>query len=339
MATTPNYGWVTPAPSNFVTNLPADFETFADAVDADLGGLLGGTTGQVLAKTSNADHAFTWVNADDPNAIQNAIIDAAGDLIYGTAPDTPARLPIGTAGQVLTVNVGATAPQWQTPASGIPASIVDAKGDLIAATANDTVARLAVGTNGHVLTADSAETTGLKWAAIPTPSKSYTLLNSGNINVSGSGTFTVSGISGIDDFLILIDDVSSDTASSSIRFRFNGDSTSKYEVYGTRITAGSTYSANNFSSDGQTGQTEIIVAEMSANAGSLVSGYLQLSGGNSTNTKVFVAAAGGNASGSNSQQHRVQGGIYTGTSAITSISIISSVGNFDAGSLRIYGAA
>jgi hypothetical protein len=33
MATTPNYGWVTPAPSNFVTNLPADFELFADAVD------------------------------------------------------------------------------------------------------------------------------------------------------------------------------------------------------------------------------------------------------------------------------------------------------------------
>lgn len=36
MATTPIYGWVTPAPNNFVTNLPADFETFADAVDASL---------------------------------------------------------------------------------------------------------------------------------------------------------------------------------------------------------------------------------------------------------------------------------------------------------------
>jgi len=36
MATTPNYGWVTPAPTNFVTNLPADFELFADAVDENV---------------------------------------------------------------------------------------------------------------------------------------------------------------------------------------------------------------------------------------------------------------------------------------------------------------
>ena len=34
MAITPVYGWVTPTPTSFVTNLPADFETFADAVDA-----------------------------------------------------------------------------------------------------------------------------------------------------------------------------------------------------------------------------------------------------------------------------------------------------------------
>jgi len=44
-------------------------------------------------------------------------------------------------------------------------SDVAAKGDLYVATADDAVGILSVGTNGHVLTADSAASTGVKWAA------------------------------------------------------------------------------------------------------------------------------------------------------------------------------
>ena len=43
--------------------------------------------------------------------------------------------------------------------------IADAKGDLLVGTADNAISRVGVGTNGHVLTADSAETSGLKWAA------------------------------------------------------------------------------------------------------------------------------------------------------------------------------
>jgi len=49
--------------------------------------------------------------------------------------------------------------------AAINPTIVDAKGDIIAATAADAVSRLAVGANDTVLTADSAEATGMKWAA------------------------------------------------------------------------------------------------------------------------------------------------------------------------------
>ena len=49
----------------------------------------------------------------------------------------------------------------------ITKEIFDAKGDLIVGTGSNTGARLAAGTNGYVLIADSAETSGLKWAAAP----------------------------------------------------------------------------------------------------------------------------------------------------------------------------
>jgi hypothetical protein len=81
--------------------------------------LKGGTTGQVLSKTSNTDMDFTWVAQDDSNAIQNAIVDAKGDLIAATAADTPARLAVGTDGQVLTADSSAaTGLAWATASAG-----------------------------------------------------------------------------------------------------------------------------------------------------------------------------------------------------------------------------
>ena len=44
----------------------------------------------------------------------DAIWDAAGDIVQGTGANTAARLAIGTAGQVLKVNAGATAAEWGT---------------------------------------------------------------------------------------------------------------------------------------------------------------------------------------------------------------------------------
>lgn len=69
---TTNFGWVMPTSTDLVTDLPADFAVFGQGVDTTMAGLKGGTTGQVLSKTSNTDMAFTWIEQDDTTISFNA---------------------------------------------------------------------------------------------------------------------------------------------------------------------------------------------------------------------------------------------------------------------------
>lgn len=119
MANTTNFNWETPDDTDLVKDGAAAIRTLGSAIDTSLVDLKGGTTGQVLSKNSNTDMDFVWTTSDDANAIQNAIVDAKGDLISATAADTPARLAVGTNGQVLTADSAqATGLKWATVASG-----------------------------------------------------------------------------------------------------------------------------------------------------------------------------------------------------------------------------
>lgn len=118
MATTTNFNWETPDDTDLVKDGASAIRTLGSSIDTSFVDLKGGTTGQVLSKASGTDLDFTWVAQDDSNAIQNAIVDAKGDLIAATAADTPARLAVGTNGQFLTADsTAATGLTWTTPSS------------------------------------------------------------------------------------------------------------------------------------------------------------------------------------------------------------------------------
>lgn len=87
MATTTNYGWTTPDDTDLVKDGAAAIRTLGSSVD-------------------------TTTKALNPSTTE-------GDLEYrSSTANTNSRLAIGTVGQVLTVNTGATAPEWATPAGG-----------------------------------------------------------------------------------------------------------------------------------------------------------------------------------------------------------------------------
>jgi hypothetical protein len=276
--TTP-FGWQMPTATDLVTDLPADFEVFGQAVATDLQYLLGGTTGQVLAKASGTDLDFVW--SADAAGMTNPMTTTS-DMIYSSSGSTPDRIGIGSNGDVLTVTAGV--PGWVAP----------------------------TGTN-----------------------YSYSLINAGGTALTGASTITVSGISGKNFLAICVDAASSVNSSSTIQLRFNADSSSKYGQAGNYM-RNTDQIRGYFSPIDGNGSFEM--GQMSNMADSGVSSNMTFTGTAGTGAKMgtiltYVAAAGGS-----NFIAPMTNGIYTGSSAITSVSLISSSGNFDAGTLYVYGA-
>jgi len=155
--TTP-FSWQMPTATDLVTDLPADFEVFGQAVATSMADLLGGPSGYILSKASATDMDFTWIANDQ------------GDITGVTA---------GT-------GIAIASPTGPVPTvTNSMATTIDAKGDLVVGTGSDAFARLAAGNNGEALYADSSAATGLRYVA--TPSASNPVLNSA-MNVAQRGT-------------------------------------------------------------------------------------------------------------------------------------------------------
>jgi len=126
--TTPNFGWPVPTSTDLVKDGATAIEALGDAIDASMLDFKGGTTNQVLAKNSNTDMDFKWVS--DATGMTNPMT-TTGDTIYSSSGSTPARLGIGSTGQVLTVAAGI--PSWATPATSASGLTKIVTGDFSAA--------------------------------------------------------------------------------------------------------------------------------------------------------------------------------------------------------------
>jgi len=245
---------------------------------------------------------------------------------YGwTTPDDTALVKDGAAA-IRSLGTSIDTTVFNNASAGIAKTIVDAKGDLIAATAADTVARLAVGSNDQVLIADSTTATGLKWG---TPlSGGMTSIASGSLTGS---SVVLSSISGsykslrLQMFGVSTDAVASiylranaDTGNNYtytniIQIAFAGESggTAYFNLSGTALSSGSTN--NNFNIDLFNYKDTTSMKSISF-ANSITANTTYTSG-----IQTFGS------------------GTYRSTTAITSLTMFPSSGNFDAGTYILYG--
>jgi len=300
--TTP-FSWQMPTSTDLVTDLPADFEVFGQAVATSMADLLGGTTGQILSKTTNADMDFTWTT---PNVGDITGVTAGTGISGG-----------GTSGDVTVTNSMATA--------------MTTKGDLVPATGSGTFARLGVGANDTVLIADSTAATGLKWG---TPaSGGYTLISTTTLS---STTTTISSIPSTYKHLFFTITNVNCSANDDLIIRFNGNTSTNYSVldFG-QSTAGT------FGTGGAIALNRIAYSDFCSGNALPSTGQMFIT--NYTSTTATLKAITGNYMGRNtaaSTFQRYAQGYYNQTSAISSITFqTNGTVTFTNGTVSLYGVS
>ena len=191
-----------PTATDLVTDLPADFEVFGQAVATSMGDLLGGTTGQILSKATNTDMDFVWI-ANDQGDITGVTATTpltgggtSGAITVGiqsasTSQSGAVQLSdsTSTTSSVLAATPTAVKSSYDLAAAAIPKSTVTTNGDLIYGTGAGTVSRIGIGSTGQVLQVTGGVPV---WGAAPAASYAYqswtptlTNLTLGNGTMSG----------------------------------------------------------------------------------------------------------------------------------------------------------
>jgi len=272
-----------------------------------------------MANTTN----FGWETPDDTDLVKDG---ASAIRTLGSAIDTSlVDLKGGTTGQVLAK--ASNTDMDFTWSSVDPLTILDAKGDLITATAADTPARLAVGTNGQYLKANSSTATGLEWGDVS--AGGMTSLATGTLS---GASVTLSSINQTyNDLSLRIYKPSVATTSGNMRIRINGITTSSYNwSYNDSITT------TIVSTTGNAGWDLFSIPTSNTNNYFQIDfpAYALVSGQTVGKFMKFEMAIESNG--------YVRGGrafcdTATANAPITQIEIISTGGNWDAGTYTLWG--
>jgi hypothetical protein len=221
----------------------------------------------------------------------------------------------GTSGTVTITNSMATA--------------IDAKGDLVAGTGADTFSRIAVGANDTVLTADSSTATGLKWASAA--AGGMTLIST--TALTGASTITISSIptTGYKDLRLVLVNAVMTNDGGQIRCRPNNVSTTANYLTNYTLLTGT---GND--SDGsdtlmylQTTVDNVVVENLSVMH---IYNYAE------TTRKIMQVQYVGVCSNPTTNFAYINNTIFgKDPAAISSITLISTGGNFNGGNAYVYG--
>jgi len=95
--TTTNFGWDIPQSTDLVKDGATAIAALGQDIDTALVDLKGGTTGQVLSKTSGTDLDFTWIEQDDTTIAFNAQTGVSYTLV---AADVAKLVTLSNAGAI-----------------------------------------------------------------------------------------------------------------------------------------------------------------------------------------------------------------------------------------------
>lgn len=202
----------------------------------------------------------------------------------------------------------------------------------------NTNTRLPIGSTGQVLSVVG----GVPAWATAGASLNYALANAGGTNLTGSDVVTVSGLTNA-NFLFITIDYSASSASTpfTASLRINTDSTSKYTYNGleSKGFSGTGLSNRLKSSTTLDGDTSIPIFKSANFATYGGAASILITGGNSTGLKTISTMGSAQLAQGGDETGFLLNGAYTGSSAISSISLISDNGNWDSGKVYVYTSA